>query len=629
MGIRADAKERKKRKKEGRFNFESYPHLLAMKPSEKYVFHSDYFEIDDSVATILAFFHIEGATDNFGVFWGINRIPSGLDQDVSTYCFEGIHRMDEGWLSGHQSQAESVAQMNAKEQGQAGTNTTKMNASRKEQDLMTIARELQDGASYLKCQYRIMVKAPTLEKLDKAVEKIGRLYIDRFATLEAVPYHGEQKRELSTLFSPVDKKLGHGFYYTSTEYAGSYSIVTHGLEDPGGEYVGYMIGDVNNSAVLFDINKYDHHVIVANENYDEELERAHVADVWGSKISQSCLLDDHRVVHMILDGANLDILGPKFDNFTYRLDLNHGDVNMFEMFGDVDEELSIFPQQMQKLILMAEQAYESNEHDRAIIRGTLEEIATEFYVQQNMWKRDAKRQREKLRVVGIPHDQVPKLQIFVSYLDTEYKKMANTSVRDDERLHAVSVLRATFKNMLDNNGDLFNTITSDSIDGAKAGRRVIYDFSQLKLRGQGIAMAQFVNIIGFAAGNLGLGDTIIIHGAETIDNNVKNYVNTQFSKLWDKGGRVVYLYNNIDKMLSDKEFSHFDKADYVIMGNMSQSNVDVYQKEMGQEIPPDLVNLVTTKADAICYIRRDFDNVVFRQNLQLGIDAHRKERNRL
>ena len=183
--------------------------------------------------------------------------------------------------------------------------------------------------------------------------------------------------------------------------------------------------------------------------------------------------------------------------------------------------------------------------------------------------------------------------------------------------------------MLTNNGDLFNTITKDSIDGAKTGRRVLYDFSKLMQRGKGIAMAQFVNIIGFAAGNLGDGDSIIIHGAEILDDSVKEYVNTQFERLWDKGGRVVYLYNNIDKMLADKDFSHFDKANYTILGNMSETNVADYQKLLGQEIPPDLVNLVTTKNDAICYIRRDFDNVVFQQNLQLGIKAHRKEMNRL
>lgn len=617
-------------KKQERFSYENYPHLLGMKPYEKYVFHSDYFEMDDGFATILAFFHVEGAADNFGTFWGINRIPSGLSGDISTICFESIRRMDEDWLNSHQTRAEQVSQMNMREQRGVGTNTTKLNADRKEMDLQTIAQELQDGASYVHCHYRLMVKAHSLEELDKAIEKIGRMYIDRFATLLSVaPYMGEQKKELSTLFSNMNRRLGHGFYYTSTEYAGSYSIVTHGLEDPEGEYVGYMIGDVNNSAVLFDVDGYKHHVVIANENYDAELNRAHVADVWGSKLSQSCLLNNGRVVHLILDGANMDALGPKFDKLTYKIDMNSGDVNMFEMFGKPADELSIFPAQMQKLVLMAEQAYATTEHDRSVIRGSLEEIATLFYCDQKMWYEDARNHRNKIRVVGIPHAQVPKLELFASYLDMKYKALVNTPARDNEKLHALNILQVTFKNMLTNNGDLFNTITSSRIDGAQTGRRVIYDFSKLMQRGKGIAMAQFVNIIGYAVGNLGMGDSIIIHGTEVLDDSVKEYVNMQFDRLWDKGGRVVYLYNSIEKMLRDKGFSNFDKATYTVLGNMSETNVADYQKSLGQEIPPDLVKLITTKGQDVCYIRRAFDNVVFHQNLQLGIDAHRKENNRL
>lgn len=611
---------KKKKKKDVDRSFQAYPHLLAIKPKEKYIFHSDYYQVDTRFACILSFFHAEGAMDNFGPFWGINRIPSGLPDGVVIYSFEQIRRMSEKWIDDHQSNAENVANMNEREQKNAGTNSTFGKASKKSKDLVQIAEELQNGAAYLHVNYRLMVVAPTLEVLDDAIKKIDRLYIDRFATLEAAPYVGEQRAELSTLFAKNDRKVGKGFYFTSTEFAGSYSLVTHGLEDPDGEYVGYMIGDVNNSAVLFNVDNYKHHVIIANENIEKKLNRAYVSDMWGSKISQACMLNNHKVVHIILNGANLDDLGPKFKNLTYCIDMNHGDVNMFEMFGDVKDELSIFPSQMQKLVLMAEQAYETTENDRSIIRGSLEEIATKFYVDQRMWYANAADNRDKLRVTGIPHEQIPKLEMFCSYLDTEYKAMVNSSARDDELLHALSVLRVTFKNMLSNNGDLFNTITSSVIDGAKDGRRVVYDFSELCRRGMGVAMAQLVNVISFAIGNLGYGDTVIIHGAELIDAGVKDYINMQFDRLYHNGGRVCFLYNKIDKMLDDKKFSEFDKADYTIFGNMTDTLVSQYQKSLGQEIPKDLERLITNKSESSCYIRRGFDNVVFRQDLSLGLD---------
>ena len=604
----------------------SFPHLKEIKPKERYIFCSDYFQVDTYYATILSYFHIDGSNDNFGPFWGINRIPAGLAEDVTTVNFEQVKRMGEGWVSAHQNTAEGVAQMNENSQMSAGTNTTRKNAAKSRDDLAIIAEELNNGASYLNVQNRLLVKAPTLEALDDAVAKIERLYTDRFASLWAAPYTGEQRQELSNLFRGNARKRGKGFYFTSTEFAGSYSLVTHGMEDTRGEYVGYMVGDVNNSAVLFDVDNYRHHVVVASEQYNESRGRAHVADMWGSKMSQAALLNGRRVVHIILDGANLDDLGPKFESLTYRIDMNHGDVNMFEMFGEEKDELAVFSAQMEKLTLMAEQAYETTDADRSIIRGSLREVATQFYVDNKMWHENAQNNRERLRVVNIPHAEVPKLEMFVSYLDMNKKALENRTARNDETLHALSVLSSTFHDLLSSNGDLFNTTTSGVIDGAKDGRRVIYDFSKLSIRGQGVAMAQLVNVIGYAVQNLKKGDLVVIHGAENIEKGVREYIGRQFERMFNRGARVAYLYNDIDKMLDDQSFNIFDKADYTIFGNMSDNIVKRYQTQLGQAIPADLVSLVTSKNDALTYVRRGFDNVVFKQDLQLDIRRPKSKR---
>lgn len=617
------------------FDAPSSEYLREIKPKERYVFHSDYFKVDNYYVTIMSFFHNMGASDDFGPFWGINMIPSGMDKRVTTINLSQVSRMGEKWIADHQSSAEGVAEMNINSQDMGGSNKNKSNARKTSLDLQVIAEELNNGASYLNVQDRIMVKAPSLEMLDDAVQQIERLYMDRFGSLWAAPYSAEQRQELGNLFAKNSKKRGKGFYYTSAEYAGEYNLVTHGLEDQNGIYVGYMVGDVNNSAVLFAPNDFRHHAVVATDQKNRALGedklggKARMADVWGSKISQCCLLDGGRVVHIILDGADMDKLGPKFDNLTYRIDMNHGDVNMFEMFGDVKDELSIFPAQLEKLTLMAEQAYETTDSDRSVIRGSLQDVATKYYIEQRMWADNAQHNRDKLRVVGIPHKDVPKLEMFVSYLDMEYKAMANKSARDDEKLHAMSVLSTTFRNLLANNGDLFNTTTNGEIDGVQSGRRVLYDFSQLMTRGRGIAMAQLVNIIGFAVQTLKEGDTVIIHGAEDIDKGIRPYIDSQFEQLFRRGGKVVYLYNDIDPLYRDVEFNHFDKADYVVLGNMSQNQVNQYQKLLGQKIPEDLVSLITNKSEARAYIRRDFDNVVFAQDLRVTISKNDNKKPRL
>ncbi|MEU6261810.1 hypothetical protein [Saccharopolyspora shandongensis] len=610
-------------------SFDSYPHLLALKPKEKYVFRSDYFEVDGSVACVLAFFHDDAAHDNFAAFWGIDRIPDGLDDRVTAVVLEQVRRMDDTWIDSFTKQSEKLDRLDANEQEETGTTSSRRKAAKISSDLEITVGEIQDGASYLSVHNRLFLKAPDLETLDDSIDRVTRLYIDRFGTLKAAPYTGEQRQELSGLWKNNDKKRGKGSHFTSIELAGSYSLVTNGLNDKGGEYVGYMVGDVNNSAVLMDVNSYEHHVVVADATLSEYLDRQRVANMWCSKLSQSCMLSNGSVVHLILDGADLDTLGPRFERLTSRVDLNKGDVNMFEMFGEEADELAVFSAQMEKLKLMFEQLYETTDGAiGSIIRSALEDTATDFYIEQGMWRHNAQEQRHRLRVVNIPHTQVPRLQMFVSYLATAHKALLNSSKTDPDQLRAYNVLKGIANTMLSTNGDLFNNHTASVVDGVRDSRRVVYDFSRLMRRGKGVAMAQLVNIVGFAVGKLGVGDTVIIHGAEQIDDRVKKYLRDQFDYMHERGGRVVYSYNDVDKMLADSDFNKFDAADYTLFGPMRDRTVAEYQKQLHQQIPPDLAQLITTKGENLTYLRRAVSNVVFHLDLALGINPYREAQRR-
>ena len=627
-------KERKALERAVTGKFSNYPHLMAMKPREGYMFRSDYFDVDSNVACILGFFHDDAAVDDFGAFWGINRLPSSImGGDVTIVALEQVARMSEGWIQKKLNVSDRLDKLSEQEQVDSGTNSTRRESAKISQDAMIVAAELQDGAAYLHVHNRLYVKAKNVEMLDEVLERIKRWYIDKFGTLTASPYNGEQKQELSTLFSFNKFKRGKGFHYTSPEFAGSYNLVTNGLNDPAGEYVGRMVGDVNTSAVLFDVNHYDEHVVLADSTLNPLLGRARIVDMWGSKLSQAALMDNARVVHIVLNGADLNKLGPKFDRLTARVDMNTGDVNMFELFGEltrdkegnivVEDELSLFPTHIQKLVLMTLQAYEATDSDRSIITGKLEQTLTKFYVDQGMWDYNAADNRERLRLVGLDHRDVPRLQTFVTYLDTAYKSLVNRTARDDAELHAANILAIIFRNLLNNNGDLFNQPTSSRLDGVRDARRVIYDFSKLMMRGEGIAMAQLINIIGFAVSKLSEGDVVILHGCENIKDDVKEYLNTQFMRLKERGGRVVFLYNKVDTAVADRGFNDFIRADYTIFGPMTPVGVNEYQTAMGQMIPPDLGRLITAKGSNISYLRRGLSNVIFRTDLSLLLEDER------
>lgn len=630
-GIKQTTAKNKRKAIEARANkrkgtkIKDYPFFKRIKPREKLVFYSDYFTIDKQYATILTVLHDQGADDHLSYFWGINLIPRNLDKNVSVRKLEHVARMSDGWVAQHQTKAEGLVQTNQNDVDRDGSLKARAKLSKNKQDLADIAADLLGGSSYLRVAIRLLVKAPSLNELDDAVEKINRQYKDSFDTVFAAPYMGEQRSELSNLFAKVDLKSGRNFMFTSKQYSGNYNLVTHGVEDAGGEYVGLMSGDVNNSAVLFDIDNYQNHVVLAGDNKGATLSRLDVkgqrgVDVWGAKLGMSALMNNRRVVHLVLNNAHIDEIGVDLSDITSNINMNSGDINFLEMFGDKDDELSIYPAHMDKLVLMAQQAYPGTDSDKAIIDGSLRDIATKFYQDKNMWVRNAQYNRDRIRIVGIPHNEVPKLPEFTAYLDMGYEKLVKASSRDDEVLHAYSVLRLVFKNMLESNGDLFNTTTSDIIDKAKTGQRVIYDFSKLIQRGRGVAMAQFVNALGFAVGNLNKGDVVMLHGVDQLVGDVKKYVKDQFDLLNDAGVRTVYIYGSVDKMIEDKEFNEFEKADYTILGGMSGPTVSKYEESLNQAVSSELRRLLVHREAVRYYLRRNFDNIIFSMDLQIGID---------
>ena len=608
---------------------EGYKHLMALKPRERYLFRSDYFMVDDEYACILGFFHDDAATDAFPPFWGIYRAPMNLakpgEPEVTAILLEQVSRHTDKWIDDNLKNMDKLDKLEDREQAEGGTMSTKRRAAKVSDDMQYVVAELQNGASYLHVHQRLLLRTGSLEMLEEVLKRLKSRFIENLPTVTAAPYEGEQRQELSSLTSWNRSKRGKGQHFTSTEFAGAYSLVTNGLNDPGGEYVGYLSGDVNNSAILFDVDAWSRLVVIADEAVTRRVGRLRVSDMWASKVSQAALINGRRVVHIVLNDADLDKLGPPMEGMTSKVDLNAGEVNMFEVFGDVDNELSLYATHSRKLMLMAELVYGENDPEaRTMIRNRMSGILNEFYTDLRMWTPNAKDNRDDIRLVGLPHTEVPTLHKFTAYLERHYESEKNSRFPDEDLQNAYRKIADLFNNLLEFNGDLFNNVTSESIDSVHDSRRVIYDFSTLARRGRGVALAQLVNVIGFAVESLQEGDTIIIHGTQEIEDvRVHHYLKEQFKYLIGRGGRVAYAYDSVDAMIADAGFNNFDAADWTVLGPMGSNTVTEYQQVMGQSIPTDLAMRLSVRDSGNSYLRRGVSNVLFRTDLALGINPMR------
>src|SRR5699024_10707287 len=124
-----------------------------------------------------------------------------LDPSVSVRRFEHVARMSESWIDNHQGRAEGLLNNQANETERDGSLRARQRLSKQQQQLVDIGTDLMNGSSYLRVAMRLLVKAPTLELLDDSINKINRQYKDRFDTVFATPYIGEQRNEMSNLLS--------------------------------------------------------------------------------------------------------------------------------------------------------------------------------------------------------------------------------------------------------------------------------------------------------------------------------------------------------------------------------------------------------------------------------------------
>lgn len=601
--------------------------LKKIAPKQGYHFHSDYFQIDGEFARILTLFPKTGAAQKLPPFWTAFLIPSNLAEGVTARLFQSITTMPQKWVEKKQLTSEGTVKSEYDTARRSKNNKHINQFNTRRNDYEVISKDLQEGDKYLATDYKILIKGPTLESLDRATVALNRMLdgIDFLGGMKAHVYEGRQRYDFSHLFARATEQLGRPKMFTSEELAGGYNLLTHGISDTLGEYMGQTVGDINGSTVVFDCDNFDDHVVVASKFPAVTLTRqqksfgTHVraSTLWGMKLAQTALINEHRVIHLILNGAEPQKLGIDLSNLTTVVSMNQGAINPFELFGKVEDELSVFPIHSQKLRVMAKQI--SPSLTDVDLNKNLTQVIQQFYVDKRMWVPNAKYNRSKLRLVGLPHSQYPTLQEFVSYLRVAREAAARH--RDTITLQSVERLQSVFGRMLDENADLFNVKTDSTVDDVVHTPQVIYDFSSIQRRSSGLAMAQFVNALGYATSRLENRDLVIIHGAENISKGARNYVSGVIDDLYKRGVRVAFLYDDISKCIIDAKFNGLASANWTLFSAMTKPELNDYCKTLDKHLPKALASKLTNgdeRQKHLWYLSRGIDNVLFYLDMIFG-----------
>lgn len=606
-------------------------------PRGGYEFHSNYFRYGRRYGRILTLIPDDQADRKLIPFWKVLLIPqsrtlndapneTGDDAVHGAHgqLFDMLENKTKKWTTDHQATADSAGEIEAdstegaRQQHKVGT---------RRWDNMVIADDIASGDMYGSTEYKVMITARSLKDLDSACDRYHRQISLNFDGIHFEVYEGQQRQDFHNLLRTADVQIGTHPMATSSEYAGGYEILTRGITDPNGDYIGQMVGDVNNTAVLMDLDNYDERVVLGHSaqptmlrvSPDEFDVGTRSTTLLGVRLAQAALINNCRVVHMVLNNARPQNIGADLSDITTVVSLNKGAVNPFELFGSKKEELTVFPAHVEKLRLMVKQI--SPSVDDIDLNEVFTNIIQRFYVDQRMYVPNPENNREALKLVGLPHKQYPTLDRFIAYLNQAMTAAAE--VNNQRLVTRIERVRSAFNRMYRDNSSLFNVYTDDTVDDANSSPQVVYDFSGLSQRGKGIAMAQFINVLKYATDTLGERDVVILHGVDNLADSVKDYVKSVFTDLIHRGIRLVFLYDSAENAIKDADFNQMGYADWIMLGGFNQAVINAYQDLIQQRLPDGLVSSIldyggTDYGDSIYYLSRGINNVLFALDMNLG-----------
>lgn len=616
-------------------------YLSQIVPIKGWKLKEDYVELLDRntkgsvIAPVLVY--IKPDKVNLDNEWGVNYIQdlvsdtiknSGNSHDLNVLFIENIRPMTKDWIKHKQKDSESYTPKVGKSHQQIA------NLRRQTADLVTIANELHNSA-YLAVGMKYLVAAESQQVLDDFLDSLQRRLELRVPGTVLTLSNGNIDKEFANLFNNPMEEPGKKMMFTAAEFAGSYNIVTNGIEDPKGVYVGEQIGDISNAAVIWDMDNFEHFAVMASGNEfarkrdfrreatPEEFRDWRGSDLWLNTLILQLVKEQpltgrrHHVYTLALDPIHLD---DHLLTSTAEIDLNKGHINPFEMFGSQEDELEIFPANISKWNAMTRQlATETIKEEHTTYReplsmaeqSDLDQILEQFYIDNHMWVKNAKENRDKIRIVGIPSADVPRLDQFIVYLVNAY-----TDNTDPNKANELQDLLAIFRQLSITNGDLFDTITDPMFTILGTKKHTLLDYSNLSQRKGNILLVQLLNSISAITNQTKPGDTVIIHGAQRITSLTQHYVDSIINDLYNKHVRVVFSYNSSADMLKQVKFNHMPDADWVLTGRLSADQTARYNEILGnqRQMTSMIARNIQSGNDACYYLRRGNDNVIFEAN---------------
>lgn len=619
----------------------------AFSPLFGFDYRPSYIYVGDRCGTILKIVNKYGTNHEASFGWFVNLIPeSNEDGNVKTYLIEADKPMDtkkqdeifkkeiNKIIRGHSEENDSNAE-------NEGDRTIKQMVV---DDLLEASRKDAKSTLALDCFIYLLITGDTPYHVSKQLRKINENYKDRINGIKAMSVAGNQEQMFTNaLQAPKGDK--NDYTWMSSDFAGNDHAVRRGLDDDNGVSVGGLTEDYTGGQALMSlyesigkraiVGAYESSSVFEYDMYPELTG----SSLWGQRIANDAMVNGHRVFHIVMndfeygaddfeiegeDNETKFICPVSLENDIGRVDLSKGNLNPIEMFGDRERDkeniTQIFNTNVSKLRHMVNLMSGRTMKDRQ--KPMLESALIEFYISKNMWKKNAEKYPNAVRIFGLKPETVPKMGAITTQLTQLVLENAkNKEYTLEEDIKDARDLQTVMTNALSRYRSIVNTITTIPDPKKIDKMQMYYNLNKLN-HDPDMLEAQFINIFNYVLSACEKGDIIMLHGLDRISLETLSILKGRIDTATRQGVKMVYLFDTIggSNQKTSVEYANVFNTEgilyqsldvdfgYTILGAMNLDDLALYQQKVKQKLTSRLKSILTATNQPFQYqIRRPSD----------------------
>lgn len=615
-------------------------------PSVGYTFTPSFFKSGSRYGTIIRVVNKFGQNRNLPFGWMAELIPEITQYGVRAYLIETdkpssryvqdaiLHKINK-----------DIAREN--HEGEVQTENDEDLNECALHDLQKASQLLNRDQLVIDWKLRILLVSDDPDKIVYQLKQLQETQYnsDRLRGIRLVGQGGDQRENLSHLWSPPVEEDKNEQTTVSSIYGGNDHFVRKGLSDKNGVPIGTLVESYSSGEALMDFDgsfSFDNpshrgKILIAcpessgNCIIDMGMNRYSGASLWGQAIANHVVLNgSSRVFHIVLNhfhyGFDDDdfLASPSIEEIIRRYDMSKGGINPLEIYTSHGNLNSAFNASISKIA--KEFDLLSGDELTREEKLLLEQLLIEFFISRRLWDRKADENEFLAKAVNPKnHDNYPTFGSFVNELANMVNANKNDVLSTEKDRDSAKMLKKLLEKSIDSHRAIFNKTTSIDIPKVRSYRQSYFDLSELSGE-QNVMEAQFLNVFDFVSYFARKNDVIMIHGLDRISYDTLSYLQHSIKSLERERVRFAFLFDTvganaqlaktqpnrktmcdmftIENLIYQKIEDEFD---FTILGQMNDKELKDYEELLGAKLPDQITRNLTGAGPYGYQIRRPSD----------------------